>query len=603
MEGLQANITATCPSAFHGATGQLFAAAVATVVAAHCTMFDGYRWPRDRAEEVIQNGPTSFDFIVVGAGTAGSALAGLLAESYPSWSILLVEAGDDPGLNSEVPAFLLYNQDISWGYKTKADNKNCLGSVNQQCLWSKGKAMGGSSSINAMLYVRGHPNDFRNWEKSGNPGWSYEEIYKYFEAIEQKLNLSSYKYNDFSWYDILDEAYKELGLTKSRVDKNESQIGTRVTKLLISNGKRLNTAKIYLKERDNLYVMKNTMVQKVILNLKNNMATGVELRHRNGIVMQIKTNKEIILSAGSIATPQILFLSGIGPKLHLNEKGIQTLIELPVGQNLQDHVLVPLVFKTNQHTVITLEMKISMLLEYMFTKTGFLSNIGLVDYMGFINTNHKNDTPDIQYFHMYFTKSDDTLRTNLAGFGYNEEVISAITAINKNDDIFGVYPTLLHPKSKGEIKLTNSYPGTAPEINSNYFHDPDDIETFLRAIKEARKLQQTETLKKFEIELVPLKLSGCAGFEFDSEEYWTCYIRHMAVTIFHPVGTAKMGPKDDTTSVVNERLLVHGLKNLRVVDASIMPSITSGNTMAPTLMVAEKAFDMIKKQYEFRDEL
>lgn len=504
----------------------------------------------------------------------------------------------------QVPAFLLYNQDINWGYRTKPDSKSCLGSVNNECLWSKGKAMGGSSSINAMLYVRGHPKDFQNWEDVGNFGWGYEDIKGYFEDIERKMNFSSYKYNEHPWYGILDEAYKERGLHKSTLVNNESKIGTRVTKLTVSNGKRLNTAKIYLKERENLYVMKNTLVQKVVIDPVTHIAKGVELRHQNGVVTPIVANKEIILSAGSIATPQILLLSGIGPRLHLNEKGIECLVDLPVGQNLQDHVLVPLDFKTNQHTIITPEIMTSFLLQYMFTKTGFLSNIGVVDYMSFINTKNESNYPDIQFHHMLFPQNDQfTLRPYLTGFGYKEEVIDAIAQINKNSDTLGLYPTLLHPKSKGEIRLANSNPESAPEIITNYYQDPDDIQTLIRAIKEARKLEQTEAFKKYEIKLAPLKLSGCAEFLFDSEEYWECYIRHLGVTIYHPIGTVKMGLEDDSTSVVNEYLLVHGVKNLRVVDASIMPTITSGNTMAPTLVIAEKAFDMIIKQYELKDEL
>ncbi|RVE50265.1 hypothetical protein evm_005100 [Chilo suppressalis] len=603
MEALVANITATCPLSFSGTTGYLFASAIAAVVAAHCTIFDGYQWPKDNFQEIINSGPVSYDFVVIGAGTAGSALAGRLANLDPNLTVLLIEAGDNPSLNSEIPAFLISNQDIDWRYDTISHGA-CLGFKNNICTWNKGKAMGGSSSINAMLYIRGHPRDYQLWKQMGNEGWGYDDLLPFFKSLELKMNLTSYEYNDNPWYHILEKSYKECGIKADTIDNNEGIIGTRITKLLIENGKRLNTGKIYLKQTENLFVMKNCYVEKILVDDVSKTAHGVELRHNNGIVMQIKAKKEVVLSAGSIATPQILMLSGIGPKSHLNDLGIECLNDLPVGKNVQDHVIFPLFFKTNQGVQIPNDMVTLAWLQYMLTKTGPLSNIGLTDFMAFIHTKNTSDYPDIQYHHLYFSKNDKfIMRSYLDSYGYNDEIIKSIEQSNKKSDLLGIYPTLLHPKSKGEILLKSSNISTRPIIITNYFDDSDDIKTLIRAIEFARKLEKTEHFKSLGIEFVPLKLSGCARLSLFTDEYWECYIRHMATTVYHPVGTAKMGRKEDRTAVVDGNLLIHGIHNLRVVDASVMPTIPGGNTVAPTLVIAEKAFEIMKKKYVAKDEL
>ncbi|KAL4711792.1 hypothetical protein ACJJTC_005961 [Scirpophaga incertulas] len=602
MEALVANITATCPLPFSGVTGQLFARAVATAVAAHCVIFDDYHWPKDNAQDIIMSGPKTFDFVIVGAGTAGSALAGNLAAMYEMSSILLIEAGDDPKLNSEIPAFLLYNHDIDWEYDTITYNA-CLGYNNNKCIWHKGKSMGGSSSINAMLYIRGHPYDYEHWEQIGNPGWEYDKLSPYFSKAEEKINLTTIKHDRNIWYDMLEEAFKQYNILMN-ANNDEGLIGTKITKLLTRNGKRLNTAKVYLKESKNLYVMKNSMVEKVIIDVHSKRATHVQVRHKSGIVKQIIVQKEVILSAGSIATPHILMLSGIGSEKHLNEKGIESIMNLPVGKNLQDHIIFPLFLKTNLTTEVAPEALIQYWIQYMLTKTGPLSNIGLSDFMSFIDTKNESVYPDIQFHFMNFNKKDKfMLRPYLEGYGFKNEIIKSVEDLNRNNDLLGIYPTLLHPKSRGEILLHDANPKTMPKIVTNYFEDVDDIKTLLRAIQFVKKLQNTEVFKRFQIKIVPLTLSGCEDFIIESDDYWECYIRHMATTVYHPVGTAKMAPKDDSSAVVNHDLLIHGLNNLRVVDASIMPIIPGSNIMAPTLMIAEKASDIIRKKYLNRDEL
>ncbi|CAG9791391.1 unnamed protein product [Diatraea saccharalis] len=603
MDTLVSNITATCPLAFSGSTGYLFASAIAAVVAAHCAIFDGDQWPEDNAPQIINTGPKSYDFIIVGAGTAGSALAGRLASLDSKLTVLLIEAGDNPSLNSEIPAFFIYNHDIDWKYETISHGA-CLGFKNNKCIWNKGRTMGGSSSFNAMLYVRGHPRDYQQWEDMGNVGWGYDDLLPFFKMIEERLNMSSYVYNDNPWYTLLEESYNEFGIKFDKSDNNEGVIGTRITKLLTQKGKRLNTGKHYLRQTKNLYVMKNCLVERVIVDHKSKIATAVVVRHKSDIIMEIKANKEVILSAGSIATPQILMLSGIGPKRHLNDIGIECLLDLPVGKNLQDHVIFPLFYKTRQGTQISYEKILLSLLQYMLTKTGPLSHIGLTDFMAFIDTKNASQYPDIQYHHLSFTKNDKiAMRSYLETYQFRDEIIEIIQQLNQDGDLLGIYPTLLHPKSRGEIWLSGPNITSRPIIITNYFDDPDDMKTLLRAIDFARKLEKSERFQSLKFELTPLRLWGCTELPLFTEEYWECYIRHIATTVYHPVGTAKMGTEEDRTAVVGNNLLVHGMQNLRVVDASIMPIIPGGNTMAPTLVIAEKAFDIIKKKYALKDEL
>ncbi|XP_047510845.1 glucose dehydrogenase [FAD, quinone]-like [Pieris napi] len=602
---MEANILNTCPSAFVGTSGDLFLSAITTLLATHCSIFDDFRWPADHAQEILNKKDVTYDFIVIGAGSAGSLVAGQLSKANIG-SILLVEAGDDPGMDSEIPAFLFLNQnsDNDWYYKTLSSNNSCLGFVNESCIWSKGKGMGGSSSINAMIYVRGHPEDYEAWEATGNPGWGYKDLVKYFKAQENLFDFSN-QFKDYEnpWYNVIENAWAELGFKSYKYEGDESLIGTRKAKLVIKNGKRLNTAKVFLNKSENLNIMKNTRVDRIIIDKRTKSAIGIELKHKNGTKMIITSKNEIIVSAGSVATPQILMQSGVGPKEHIENLGIKNILNLDVGKNLQDHILFPLFLKTNLNTELSKDVINLLLLQYMLTRSGPFSTIGITDFTGFINTLNLSDCPDIQFHHTYFTKRDDfTLKPYLEGIGYKSEIIHAIRELNNEHDLIGIYPTLLHPKSQGQILLSKTEP-REPIIKTNYLQHPDDMLSMVKAIDFVHKLEKTTVFKNLEMEILPLNIPDCSKYVFDSEDYWKCYIRHMATTIYHPVGSAKMGPKEDKSCVVDHKLLVHGMKNLRVIDASIMPTLPAGNTMAPTLVVAQKGVDIILNDYKNRDEL
>ncbi|KPJ15964.1 Glucose dehydrogenase [acceptor] [Papilio machaon] len=604
MDTLSSNIASACPLGFSNTGGEMFLRAVTTMIAAHCSIINNGEWPDDRTEEVIKksNVGESYDFIIVGAGTAGTIVASQLSNINPTWSILLVEAGENPDILSEVPAFLFLNQNKKndWKYKVKPNGKSCLAFEDNSCIWSKGKCMGGSSSINAMIYIRGHPQDFASWGKS----WDYNALLPYFEKQEKYLNISDHdKVDDNKWYEIISEAWKELNYTSQKNQNYEAVIGTKRAKLLIKEGKRYNTGKVYLQRASKqMHIIKNAHVEKIIIDSVHKKAIGVRIRQENSKVFDVMASKEVVLAAGSIATPQLLMLSGIGPEHHLADKDIPCILNLPVGQNLQDHLTVPLFLKTNLDINLPSDAMDLYLLQYMLNRSGHLSTIGITDFVGFINTDNSSNQPNIQFHHMYYPKSNKiSLKRYLDGVGYRKEIVDNVINLNNNYNLLGIYPTLLHPKSKGTISLRNKIPETNPVILSNYLEDPNDVQTLIKAIKFIHKLENTDNFKSLGIEINDINIKECSHHTFDTDIYWDCYIRHMGMTIFHPVGTVKMG--DDDNSVVDFNLLVRGLKNLRVVDASVMPSIPGANVMAATLAIAQKAVDIIKLRYSQKEEL
>ncbi|XP_032663981.1 glucose dehydrogenase [FAD, quinone]-like isoform X2 [Odontomachus brunneus] len=617
---MEACLSAGCAAATTGASTSIFLQLVQSILVAQCALNDASKYPPDRSEE-IANSNIEFDFVIVGAGSAGSVIANRLTEEK-KWKVLLIEAGDNPSAISEIPGIFpqLITSPEDYFWEVEAEKFACHSSKTTLCSWHAGKALGGSSTINAMLYIYGNAKDYNEWAEMGNEGWSYEEVLPYFKKSQQcnhnyndnwkkrycgqngPLHIRHYNYTDSKLQEMFVDAARELNVPILKTINGDEHIGYGRSHVTVDEGRRMNTAKAFLspiKDRSNLYVMKSTRADAVILD--GTRAVGLRVTLKDGRSIDVKASKEIILSAGSIGSPRILMLSGIGPKQHLHEMGVQCIVDLPVGQNLQDHVSwhgIYLLYKSETTSSPHFSM-LDELYQTLMHKQGQLSNLMNFDFMSFINVSDSNSKyADIQFLHMHYSHKNLALVHMLSHvFSIHDQITLEILKALNEAEILHPVPVLLKPKSRGKLQLRSKNPAVPVKIYANYYSEQEDIETMLKSLDYIRKVLKTKIFVREGVWLHHLDIAGCQRFEPDSNEYWKCSLRHLSFTLFHPVGTAKMGPRDDPTAVVDSRLRVHGVQGLRVIDASIMPTITSGNTNAPSIMIGEKGADLIKEDW------
>ena len=528
----------------------------------------------------------TYDYIIIGAGSAGCVLANRLSKN-PDKRVLLLEAGgrdSNPWIHVPVGYFkTLHNPSTDWCYQTAPEP-----ALNGRCLdWPRGKTLGGSSSINGLLYIRGQRQDYDYWRQLGNAGWSYEDVLPYFKRSEnQQRGESEYHgsggelsvSNMRARRDVCDafiDAAVELGVPRNNDFNGADQEGAGYFQLNARNGLRCSAAVAFLKPakaRRNLDIVTHAHVESLCFEQSDPLAVNgvryaVRRQQREAL---LRPGGEVILSAGAIGSPQILQLSGIGPGELLNSLGIPVRRELPgVGQNLQDHLQIRMIYQVNVPTLndeinhFFRRMLIGM--NYVFRRQGPMA-MGASQVCIFCKTREELETPDIQY-HFQPLSADKP--------GIEMHDYSGITAS----------VCQLRPESRGRIEISSPDPYQYPKISPNYLATDRDRDTAIRAMRFTRRLVESQAMSAY---IVAEKVPGPVA---KSDAQLLEAARNISQTIYHPTSTCKMG--SDEQAVVDSRLRVHGIRGLRIADASIMPAIVSGNTNAPAIMIGEKASDMI----------
>ncbi|KAK4887892.1 hypothetical protein RN001_004163 [Aquatica leii] len=562
-------------------------------------------------DDTQKNYGRRYDYIIVGGGSAGAVIASRLSED-PQKSVLLLEAGGIENLFVNIPAMILYLQghEFNWNYKTTPQRYACLGMINQECAYPRGKGLGGSSLINGLVYSRGNKEDYNNWQKMNNPGWSYKDVLPYFKKSENftingdleyhetegNLNVEYHEPNSPQLNAFL-QANVELGYKV--IDYNgKSQIGASKTHFNYIKGKRGSTAKVYLNSvlsRENLQVLVDSYVTRVLIDKHSKKALGVTFSY-NETLYSVRANKEVILSAGVVGSPQILMLSGIGPKKHLDTLGTHLIKDLPVGNSFDDHAAYfGLHFSSNytepyQPTEIFVEQYLKGYGPYTIA-----ANLqGIAFYKSKYNDNPNSQNPD---FELLLQPSNNSNSYVQKAYHYTKSSYESTWGKMNPQQSFSIICIVLHPKSSGTIRLKSSDPFEYPLIDAQYLSDKDekDIKVLYEATQLAIKLIETDAFREINASLLELPISECTkNHQFLSKSYWYCHLRHFTSHLYHGSGTCKMGA-NPINAVVNHELKVHGIENLRVVDASIFPTPVAGHNHAPVIMIAEKASDLIKK--------
>lgn len=575
----------------------------------------------------------------------------------------------------------LQNTSVDWGYSIQKSHKNG-NLLAHNVSFPSGKFIGGSAGMNVRFYVRGNPRDYNEWEYAGNSGWNWENILQYFKKAENYQNegndaveidelhgktgplpINSF-INEQPFKQTLLDAAQELGY-KQIADLNGNEyIGIGQAPGAISQGKLFNAAKAYLspaKNRTNLHVIKYAHVTNVNVDNTTGHVTGVTFQINQTHEITVVTTKETILSAGSIGTPKILQLSGIGPEKHLTRLNISTVRNLHTGFSLQNHITVPLFIQFNVSDVQTSETSTSptenadanktttdgnvdTLYDYIKQRKDISELQNIFDVLGFFSTIN-SPYPNIGTQYSVFKKGDDILLAEYLKLkiGFNETVSQPILDANKVADIAIVFVTLLNPTGLGKVLVANTDPYAQPLIQSNVLDRPEDIASLVQGVQLARSFLQTSQFQQLNASDIILSIPECESvpvrkikvkptkptkppkkdkkhkgqtttttppppppveieplpeqIPFGSDKYFECYVRQVSTTQYHPVGTSKMGPIIDRFAVVDSRLKVHHLTGLRVVDASIMPKIVSAPIDAATIAIAEKASDLIKEDW------
>ena len=519
----------------------------------------------------------TYDFIIVGAGSAGCILAARLTEDLRT-RVLLLEAGGAGGAKEiRIPAAFskLFKTGVDWNYATEPEPYL----HERRLYWPRGKVVGGSSAINAMIYIRGNRADYDSWRELGNVGWGFAEVLPYFKKSENQERGASEFHGVGGPVNVADPRYvnpltraflaaaEEIGIARNSDFNGAEQDGAALYQVTQKNGARWSAADGYLqpaRERSNLTVLTGAHATRVLMEGKR--AVGVAFL-RGGVAEEARADREVILAGGTVNSPQLLMLSGIGPASELKAAGISPMHDLPgVGKNLQDHPMVSVGYLCTQKISLDGAETLGNFLRWLVWKNGPLAS-NVAEAGLFLRTRVGLAVPDLQL---------------LFGPAYYR----GHGLVRRKEHCFGFGPTLITPESRGEISLRSTNPLDAPAIRANYLSTDADLRTMTAGVRLARRLAHAKSFDQFRGE----ELHPGAAMTSDAEI--AEFLRNELETLYHPVGTCKMGV--DGLAVVDAQLRVRGIEGLRVVDASIMPRVPAGNTNAPVIMIAEKASEMIR---------
>ncbi|MDC1111166.1 choline dehydrogenase [Alphaproteobacteria bacterium] len=525
----------------------------------------------------------NYDYIIVGAGSAGCAVANRLSEN-PQHNVLLIEAGRASHPVTRLPAsfaLLIDNPLANWRYRSEPEEST----GNREIPVPRGKLLGGSSAINGLVYVRGNKLDYDTWAQMGNTGWSYDDVLPFFKKMENyQGELSEIRGGDGPLkvsevtdrnpiYDGLFKAAEENKIPVNKDYNGDDQEGISYTQTTIYKGERMSAKIAYLspiKSRKNLTIVTDSLVTRLLFEGK--QCVGAEVKNKNKII-EYSAAKEVILCGGAINSPQVLELSGIGNRSILESKGIELIHELKgVGENLRDHLAPRLVYNITKPGIAYNDKArgvnlIKQVFKYVFQRDGFLT-LPSAPVIGFFKTRKELAAPDIQ---VHFIPYKVVLKDGKRTLGKEPGITCTV---NQN-----------LPESKGSIHIKSNDPEEFPSIKYNFLSSQLDKDTLVAGVKLIRNLMKTESMKEFvNDEIQP-------GFEISTDDDILEFIKNKAETVYHPSGTCKMG--FDQNAVVDKNLKVHGIKGLRVADASIMPTLVSGNTNAVCMMIGERCADFI----------